>query len=142
MRGESARPVTVLHVEDDAALAASVEALLGTQGFHTVTATDAASALAWLASPGNDPDVLIVDFHLPGEMNGTDFAEEAHRRLGRVVPTIFTSGDLSNVDLPWLPGTPLLFASKPVDAAMLLEVVESFALLGRVMRPQRRRAAG
>ena len=139
-RSESARPLTVLHVEDDVALGASVAALLRTEGCETFTATDGASALAWLARPHSDPDVLIVDFHLPGEMDGTDVAEEVHRRLGRVVPTIFVSGDLSNVALPWLPGAPLLFAAKPVDAGMLVKVVESFGLLGRVMNAQARRA--
>jgi len=135
------RPVTVLHVEDDAKLAASMAALLHTAGCVVLTATDGTSALALLAQPGVDPDVLLMDFHLPGEMDGADVAQEVCRVLGRVVPTVFLSGDLSNLTLPWLPGTPLLFAAKPVDPVILLKVIESFALLGRFMRSWRRRGA-
>jgi hypothetical protein len=34
----------------------------------------------------------------------------------------------------WLPGAPLLFAAKPIDADVLVKVVESFAEIGRFIR--------
>jgi CheY-like chemotaxis protein len=140
MPGKSARPVTVLHVEDDEQLAASTALLLRAQGYEALTAADGPSALARLAQPGADPDVLIMDVNLPGEMDGTDVTQEICRRLGRAVPTLFLSGDLSNAAIPWLPGTPLLFAAKPLDPEVLLKVVESYALLGRFLSARARRA--
>ncbi len=124
----------VLHVEDDEELAASVARLLRAEGFEALTATDGASALERIEHGHWEPDVLIMDVNLPGEMDGADVAQEICHALGHVVPTIFLSGELSNVGLPWLPGAPLLFVAKPLDADVLVKVVESFAGLGRFMR--------
>jgi CheY-like chemotaxis protein len=128
------RPFVVLHVEDDEALAASVARLLRAEGFEAVSATDAAGALERIAHGAAAPDVLIMDVNLPGEMDGADAAQEICHALGHVVPTIFLSGELSSVGLPWLPGAPLLFVAKPLDAEVLVKVVASFAGLGRFMR--------
>ncbi|HUL47768.1 MAG TPA: response regulator [Steroidobacteraceae bacterium] len=124
----------VLHVEDDAALAASVARLLRAEGYEALTAIDGANALEQIARGTKPPDVLIMDVNLPGEMDGADVAQEICHALGHVVPTIFLSGQLSNVGLPWLPGAPLLFVAKPIDADVLVKVVDSFARLGRFIR--------
>jgi len=132
--GIATRPFVVLHVEDDVALAAAVARLLRTRGLETLTATDGEAALARIASGAPAPDVLIVDVNLPGELDGADAAQEICHAIGHVVPTIFLSGELSSIGLPWLPGAPLLFASKPIDPEVLTKVVEAFAELGRFMR--------
>jgi len=137
MSGATDRPVVVLHVEDDEQLAANVAALLRAQGYVALTAGDGPAALALLAQAA--PDVLIVDFYLPGEMDGADVAQEICRALGHVVPTVFLSGELANAALPWLPGAPLLFVAKPADPEILMKVVESFAALGRFMLARARR---
>jgi len=135
----SERPFVVLHVEDDEELAASVARLLRAEGFKSLTATDGASALELIAHGEAAPDVLIIDVNLPGDMDGADVAQEICHVLGHVVPTIFLSGQLSNVGLPWLPGAPLLFASKPLDPEVLVKLVGSFAGLGRFMRARAHR---
>lgn len=139
MSGAADRPVVVLHVEDEEQLAANVAALLRAQGYVPLTATDGPGALALLARCGAAPDVLIMDFRLPGEMDGADAAQEICRSLGHVVPTIFLSGDLANAAVPWLPGAPLLFVAKPADPEILLKVVGSFAALGRFILARERR---
>jgi len=128
------QPFVVLHVEDDVELAASVARLLRAEGFEALSTSDGAGALERIAKGAPAPDVLIMDVNLPGEMDGADVAQEICHALGHVVPTIFLSGQLSNVGLPWLPGAPLLFVAKPIDAEVLVKVVESFAELGRFMR--------
>jgi two-component system CheB/CheR fusion protein len=137
MSGAVDRPFVVLHVEDDEQLAANVAALLRAQGHVPLKATDGTAALALLGRAA--PDVLIMDFNLPGEMDGADVVQEICRSLGHVVPTIFLSGELANAAMPWLPGAPLLFMAKPADAEILLKVVESFAALGRFMLTRVRR---
>lgn len=124
----------VLHVEDDVELGASVARLLRAHRFEALTATDGASALERIAHCDAPPDVLIMDVNLPGEMDGADVAQEICHTVGHAVPTIFLSGELSNVGMPWLPGAPLLFVAKPVDAEVLMKVVDSFAGLGRFIR--------
>lgn len=137
MSGAADRPFVVLHVEDDEQLAANVAALLRAQGHVPLTAMDGTAALALLGRAA--PDVLIMDFNLPGEMDGADVVQEICRSLGHVVPTIFLSGELANAAMPWLPGAPLLFVAKPTDPEILLNVVESFAALGRFILGRVRR---
>jgi CheY-like chemotaxis protein len=134
MEAAKEQAFVVLHVEDDEELAASVSRLLRAEGIKALTAADGPSALEKIARGAAVPDVLIMDVNLPGEMDGADAAQEICHALGHVVPTIFLSGQLSSVGLPWLPGAPLLFVAKPVDADVLVRVVESFAALGRFMR--------
>ena len=132
------RPFTVLHVEDDEDLSASVATLLRVEGLKPISASDGASALARLADAAAAPDVLIMDFDLHGDMDGTGVAEEVCHAIGHVVPTIFLSGELANAGVPWLPGAPLLFIAKPVDPDVLMKAVRSFAALGRFLASRAR----
>ncbi len=121
----------VLHVEDDPACAASVALLLRSAGFSVVSAADGEEALAQIAAQSLQPSVLIVDFHLPGEMDGSEVAEEVARRLGRPIATILLSGDLSATSPPWLPGVPLWPMRKPVAPETLCKAVTVFAEVQR-----------
>lgn len=120
----------VLHIEDDEGVRASVALLLNTAGHQTVSAMDGSSAVAWVKASGVRPDVLIVDYALPGEMDGTDAVHEICGYFGRGLPTIVLSGELTNSAPPWLPGAPLFCVWKPVDSEVLLRVVDTFATLG------------
>jgi two-component system, chemotaxis family, CheB/CheR fusion protein len=92
-------------------------ALLRTQGHVPLTATDGPSALALLARRTLAPDVLIMDFKLPGEMGGADVAQEICRSLGHVVPTGDTT---SAMDEQCRAGPALRLVRKPVAADELL----------------------
>ena len=127
-------PILVLHVEDDYSVTASVATLLNTAGHVSVAVASAENALAWMGQRSADPDVLILDFELPGEMQGGELAQEVHRCLGLVLPTIVLSGRLTDVGLPWIPGSPILCVWKPVDPEVLLKAVETFATFGRFAR--------
>lgn len=131
---QATKPPTVLHLEDDEHVAAAIAMLLRTHGFEVVTAPDGPAALAWVRRHRTGPDVLIVDFVVPGEMDGAEVAQAVCRSLGHVVPTILLSGELYNASPPWLPGAPLFCAHKPADSEILVEVVRTFAALGRFIR--------
>jgi FixJ family two-component response regulator len=131
--------VVVLHVEDDAAVANSVRMLLKTCGFQTRTFANAADAEASVSEHGVRPDVLIVDYSLGDDETGTDVAERISESLGYPLPTIVLTGNLSNAEVPWMPGAPIMMAPKPMDGAQLIETVQSFSELHRAA--QARRAA-
>jgi FixJ family two-component response regulator len=131
--------VVVLHVEDDAAVANSVQLLLKTCGYQTRTFSNAADAEESVSDAGLRPDVLIVDYKLGDDETGTDVAERIAETLGYSVPTIVLTGNLSNAEVPWMPGAPILMAPKPMDGAQLIETVQSFSALHRLA--QARRAA-
>ncbi len=117
-------PVSVLHGEDDEQLAASVGTLLRAHGYEVLRASDGAvRSSESLTHCKASPDVLLMDFVLPGDMDGADAAQEICHLLGHVVPTIFLSGRLSDAAVPWLPAAPLLFAAKPIDPEILVKVV-------------------
>jgi CheY-like chemotaxis protein len=132
------RPYVILHIEDDAPLRVSLRTLLQPLGYELLSASDGPDALSQLAGTGAVPDVLLVDAHLPGEMDGGDAAQEVCRCLGHVVPTILMSGELATANMPWLPGAPMVYLWKPVDYQSLLVTLEAFARLGRFIRSRPR----
>lgn len=131
------RSVTVLHVEDDAALAGSVSLLLRAGGYRAITAHTADEALDLIAPQGLRPDILIVDFNLPGSMDGAELAEEVCRLMGHCIPTILLSGQLANSEMPWMPGVPVLPLPKPADPELLLKAVETFSEFERFAAARR-----
>ena len=130
-------PLLVLHVEDDAAVRASVAALLKTEGHAVHSVVDGESAVELVQRQCLQPDVLIIDFNLPGDMDGAETAEAICGAVGHSIPMLLLTGELTQAGLPWLPGVPLFCASKPMDPDLLLRVVESFAALGRFARRHR-----
>jgi len=130
-RSTSDAPIFVLHVEDDEAVGRSVAMLLRAAGCISKAVASGEEALAWINQRTHDPDVLIVDFELPGELQGSDVAQEIFRVLGRPIPTIMLSGHLTEITPPWMPGAPLLCVWKPVQPDILTKAVEVFATFGR-----------
>lgn len=110
----------VLHVDDDDATRHSTALLLRVAGFETREAADGERALAQAALLRGKLDVLIVDYHLGGEMTGTEVAEEFARILGHAVPTVILTGDPANAEVPWLSDAPVWVARKPLMPETLL----------------------
>ncbi len=126
----------VLHVEDDPAVAASLALLLRLAGFRALSASDGESALRLVTNEGVRPDALIVDFSLPGEMDGSETAEAVSRALHESIPTIMLSGELANASLPWLPGVPIWPMAKPAQPDLMVKAVETFVALHRWITAQ------
>jgi CheY-like chemotaxis protein len=131
--GATLNNATLLHIEDDAAVIKSMAQLCRTIGYETTGVASRASALAALQK-GLRPAVLLVDYHLASPETGTDVAEEVMQWLGYTVPAILLTADLANVEVPWMPGAPLLLASKPMHPGLLVETVEHFAALHQAQR--------
>jgi PAS domain S-box-containing protein len=85
---------TILVVEDDKLVRDYVVAQLGSLGYLTLAAENAAVALAYLASDTSF-DLLFTDIIMPGGMNGRELAEAITlRRPG--VKVLYTSGYTEN----------------------------------------------
>ncbi len=119
----------VLHIEDDAAVAASTGLLLRLAGFSTFQAADGETAVKLVREGAVRPDVLIVDYNLPGDMDGTETVEAICQALREPLPTILLSGELPNATLPWMPGAPLWPMAKPANPELLVRAVEVFVQL-------------
>jgi two-component system phosphate regulon response regulator OmpR len=76
---------TLLVVDDEAELSSLLAEYFGRQGFHVLTAGDAAAARAIVATDA--PEVAVIDVHMPGE-DGLSLARwlrVEHPRLGIVM---------------------------------------------------------
>jgi CheY-like chemotaxis protein len=85
---------TILIVEDDALVRTYVLAQIKSLGYRTLSATNAAEALALI--DGDTPiDLLFTDVVMPGGMNGRQLADEARKRRPDL-KVLFTSGYTEN----------------------------------------------
>ena len=85
---------TILVVEDDDAVRATVIAMLKDLGYRVLKARHAASALA-IIEGGARIDLLFTDVIMPGPMRSVDMVQEARRYLPRLA-VLFTSGYTQN----------------------------------------------
>jgi CheY-like chemotaxis protein len=87
---------TVLVVEDDADVIASVRESLLDLGYRVLVAGNAEEALEILRPRSRRIDMLFSDVVMPGGMNGVQLAVEA-RRLRRGLKVLLTSGYAASV---------------------------------------------
>ncbi|MDF1609532.1 PAS domain-containing protein [Hoeflea sp. YIM 152468] len=85
---------TILVVEDDDDVRATVVATLSDLGYHVLTARDAQSGLAVIES-GAPVDVLFTDVVMPGSLKSPEMAKLAKQKLPELV-VLFTSGYTEN----------------------------------------------
>jgi PAS domain S-box-containing protein len=85
---------TILIVEDDVFVRRSVTTQVQSLGYQTLSAANAAEALA-IADSGARFDLLFTDVIMPGKMNGRQLADEMARRRPPL-KVLFTSGYTEN----------------------------------------------
>jgi signal transduction histidine kinase/Na+/proline symporter/CheY-like chemotaxis protein len=114
----------VLCVDDDAAVRASVAALLGGAGYAVETAADAVSARRMAAA--HVPDCAILDFHLGAGPDGLWLAQEL-RALAPAVRLLIVTGSPGQVDADAAARLGAAILAKPLEPDVLLD-----ALAGRL----------
>ena len=82
-------PPRILVVEDDEGIALLEKRQLERAGYQVVAATSAAEALEHIAR--HDFALLLLDYHLPGEVDGLRFHEHL-KALGHTLPVILVTG--------------------------------------------------
>lgn len=85
---------TILVVEDDEEVRATVVELLADLGYRVLRAKDAQSALAIVES-GVPVDLLFTDVVMPGPLRSTELARKARERVPGIA-VLFTSGYTDN----------------------------------------------
>jgi PAS domain S-box-containing protein len=89
---------TILVVEDNDLLLASVTVTLREHGYRVLEASSGATALQLLDADGEKIDLLFTDIVLPGGINGRQLADEARRRRPDLL-VLFTTGYTRNAIL-------------------------------------------
>jgi len=126
---------TILVVEDDVDVQATVVEMLTTLGYKVLKANDAESALAVLKS-GVQCDLLFTDVVMPGPLKTTELARQA-KELFPHIEVLFTSGYTQNAIIHGGrldPGVHLL--SKPYNRETLALKVQQ--VLATAKQAQRR----
>ncbi|HYQ90916.1 MAG TPA: NahK/ErcS family hybrid sensor histidine kinase/response regulator, partial [Candidatus Competibacteraceae bacterium] len=109
----------VLVLDDDHAILAAMEGLLKRWGCQVSTAASLEEAQKKITANVLPPELLIVDYRLPGEVSGLDAAMALQTALGRCVPVLVITGDTAPDRLreAQASGYPLLH--KPLQPAKL-----------------------
>ncbi len=71
------------------------------------------------------PDLVLVDYNLPNGSNGLQVIASLQEILGRNVPAIILSGDISTETLREIARQGRTYLGKPVTAAALLRLIEN-----------------
>lgn len=117
-------PGNILVVEDDPEVGDLLGMVLREAGHRVLLAVDAGSAQRQLAAAGFRPDLLLVDFNLPGGTNGLDLLTSLRRDLHRAVPGLLLTADISTETLRAIALRNELQLHKPVNPATLLRTVQ------------------
>jgi PAS domain S-box-containing protein len=132
--GEDAvRPAaTILVVDDDDDVRRSLVSALETMGYGVIEAADGSSGLAGL---DREPDVMVVDFAMPG-MNGAEVVQAA-RTIRPDLPIILATGYADTSAIESLADPTLVVLRKPfeldeLDAALRGKLAHEAGPAGRV----------
>ena len=112
---------TILVVDDDADIRASLSDLLSAEGFEVATAEDGQTALECLSKLSR-PCLILLDLGMP-RMDGWEFLSRLNGKGGgRRVPVVLLSGLAYIRDAPGVAD----FLAKPIRPDRLLECVRRF----------------
>lgn len=92
--GDEALPLTVLCLDDDAAILDGMRALLGRWGVDCRTARDVAGAAAELRRGG--VDLILADYHLGDEVDGLEALQRLHTACAPLPPAALVTADGSS----------------------------------------------
>lgn len=112
----------ILVVEDEILSALDLQRILAGQGYvalHTTTAEEAVAIAA-----GENPDVVLMDINIDGEMDGIQAAEKILRERG--IPIIFMTGYSDEETMEKAKRIhPSAILSKPLDLSLLRSAITS-----------------
>lgn len=120
--------LSVLVVEDERIISMALTSLLRGLG-HTVTACVASGEAALAALDGLRPDLVLLDIHLEGGLDGIATAQAIRERKGP--PVAFTSAYTDPETRQRAQALePLAFLSKPVCTHDIKQLVDALAQAG------------
>jgi two-component system, chemotaxis family, CheB/CheR fusion protein len=70
------------------------------------------------------PDVMLIDYNLPGSMNGVELAAKAKKMLGRSLSVAILTGDISTATLREVASQDCVQLNKPVKLDVLTQAIQ------------------
>lgn len=126
---------SILIVEDDPSLRESLELFLNAEGYLTSSAVDGEDAIRLVERKGLRPDLLIVDYNLPRDLTGLQILARLRPTLGRAVPALILTGDISTSTLREIATQGYDHRTKPVATGDLSHLVRRLLATSLSMAP-------
>lgn len=114
---------TVLIVEDDQKIRDLIKIVLREERHMVYSADDGAAAIELVTSGTVVPSLILADYNLPHEVNGIDVTRQLRSVLGRSIPAIILTGDITAETLRILSAEDCLHIPKPVSLSDLLKSI-------------------
>ena len=118
------RSGSILIIEDDPEVREHLELFLREEGYSAATAVDGPAALELAARGTFRPDLVLADYNLPRGMNGIQVCQKLRRELGRQIPFIILTGDISTEALRDVARHDCVQFNKPVTLRELTQAIE------------------
>jgi CheY-like chemotaxis protein len=116
--GSLGMAVAVL-IDDEDAILRAMEELFDDWKVDLVASKNPEEAMRILDETGLNPDVVISDYRLPGNINGIEVVEAFRLRYGADLPAIILTGDTAPESIQTLSRAGLSVLHKPVRPARL-----------------------
>jgi two-component system, chemotaxis family, CheB/CheR fusion protein len=126
----------ILVIEDDPEMSDLLLLVLAEEGYRTSAAQDGITALDLVARGEVLPDLLLADFNLPNGMNGIQVTTKIREAMGRDVPVVILTGDISTTTLREIASRDYLQLNKPVKPQELMRVIRSLVPVSRALPRQ------
>lgn len=115
----------VLVIEHDPEMRDLLALYLREEGHRPTTVFDGAQALDLIDRKAVRPDVVLMDYNLPGLMNGAQLAAALRSRAERVIPVVILTGDTSPSVMHDIAAQGCVQLHKPVHLIQLQQAIRS-----------------
>lgn len=109
----------VIVIDDDQAIRQAMKGLLESWGCRVMVAGTGEDVLFKIAESNFKPDIIIMDYRLPGSMNGVQAVTEIRKHCGWETPAILITGDIEIEKLKDVKGSGIPFLHKPIQPGRL-----------------------
>ncbi len=115
----------ILYVEDNPNNVLLVQRLVAAEGHQLLVALDA--VVGWETAVTHQPDLILMDLHLPGEMNGLDLTRrlKQHPTLQHIPIVALTAHDSAEVETAALTVGCSGFLRKPADLRQIRQTLHT-----------------
>ena len=114
----------ILVVEDEPSVREMLALVLKNEGHRTTAVEDGREALELAGRGAIRPDLVLADYNLPNGLNGLQVVAGLREALGREVPAVILTGDISTDTLREIAHGGHLHLNKPVSARELITLIQ------------------
>ena len=114
----------ILVIEDDPQIRELLSLSLSSEGHRITAAPDGIAAARMVAEEGVRPDLVLADYNLPNGMDGLEAAKKIQKTVGRKIPVVILTGDISTATLRTIADHECVKLDKPVHPDTLSKLLQ------------------